>query len=292
MQSLENFRRAHDALVCIDSDGCAFDVMEIKHKECFCPAYIEHFSLQPVSKYAREAWEFVNLYSAARGVHRLLALVRSLDLLDGRAEARQRGFRAPRLAGLRAFLASGAPLCNESLEAWLKAHPDDADTAAVLDWSLDVNARIARMVHGIPPFPHVREGLDLLSGRADIVIVSATQRAALEREWQEHDILRRVSLVCGQEQGSKAQIIAALSPQYAPGRCLMIGDAPGDRDAAHKNGALFYPVRPDEETESWAEFGPAAERFFAGCYAGETEAALVEAFNRLLPEKPCWKTAV
>ena len=45
-------------LVCIDSDGCVFDTMEIKHKECFCPAYIEHFGLQAVSKYARDAWDF------------------------------------------------------------------------------------------------------------------------------------------------------------------------------------------------------------------------------------------
>ena len=32
-------------LVCIDSDGCVFDTMEIKHKECFCPPYIKHFGL-------------------------------------------------------------------------------------------------------------------------------------------------------------------------------------------------------------------------------------------------------
>ena len=41
----------------IDSDGCAFDTMEIKHKECFCPNIIKHWGLQPVSKYAREAAE-------------------------------------------------------------------------------------------------------------------------------------------------------------------------------------------------------------------------------------------
>lgn len=55
MRSLSRFTPAKRRLVCIDSDGCAFDTMEIKHKECFCPAYIGHFSLQPISKYAREA---------------------------------------------------------------------------------------------------------------------------------------------------------------------------------------------------------------------------------------------
>ena len=28
----ESFRPGHQRLVCIDSDGCAFDTMEIKHK--------------------------------------------------------------------------------------------------------------------------------------------------------------------------------------------------------------------------------------------------------------------
>ena len=39
-KTLENFVPKHSFLVCIDSDGCAFDVMEVKHKECFCPATV------------------------------------------------------------------------------------------------------------------------------------------------------------------------------------------------------------------------------------------------------------
>ncbi len=60
----------HDFLVGIDSDGCVFDSMELKHKECFIPQFINHYELQGVSKYAREAAEFVNLYSKSRGVNR------------------------------------------------------------------------------------------------------------------------------------------------------------------------------------------------------------------------------
>ena len=51
----------HEFLVGIDSDGCAFDTMELKHKECFIPNTIKHYDLQGVSKYARESAEFVNL---------------------------------------------------------------------------------------------------------------------------------------------------------------------------------------------------------------------------------------
>ncbi len=36
----------HDFLVGIDSDGCAFDTMELKHKECFIPNIINYMELQ------------------------------------------------------------------------------------------------------------------------------------------------------------------------------------------------------------------------------------------------------
>ena len=68
----------HDFLVGIDSDGCVFDSMELKHKECFVPNFINHYGLQGVSKYAREAAEFVNLYSKSRGANRFPALAEQL----------------------------------------------------------------------------------------------------------------------------------------------------------------------------------------------------------------------
>ncbi|MCU0645266.1 MAG: HAD family hydrolase, partial [bacterium] len=67
---LIHFQPQHDFFVGIDSDGCVFDSMEPKHKECFCPVTIEKWDLAPISKYAREAWEFVNLYSQDRGCNR------------------------------------------------------------------------------------------------------------------------------------------------------------------------------------------------------------------------------
>ena len=60
-QPLIDLQPSTDFLVGIDSDGCVFDSMEIKHKECFIPNIIKFWGLQAVSKYAREAAEFVNL---------------------------------------------------------------------------------------------------------------------------------------------------------------------------------------------------------------------------------------
>lgn len=276
-------------LVCIDSDGCAFDTMEIKHKECFCPAYIEYFGLQAVSKYARDAWDFANLYSRYRGIHRLLALLKALDVLAERREVKERNFTPPALTELRSYIRQGRPLSNAGLQAYLAEHPDAQDIRTTLNWSVEVNERVGRMVHGVPPFPHMRESLEKLSRYADIVIVSATQQLALEREWSEHQLLPMICAVKGQESGNKREIIASLRGDYAPDHVLMIGDAPGDLEAARANGALFYPICPDQEAESWAAFDACMEAFLHGGYAGAMEAEQIAHFETLLPDEPAWK---
>ena len=81
---LISMKPTKEFLVCVDSDGCVFDNMELKHKECFCPATVNVWGLQSVSRYARESAEFVNLYSKTRGANRFPALIRTLELLGGR----------------------------------------------------------------------------------------------------------------------------------------------------------------------------------------------------------------
>lgn len=285
MSALKDFAPQHSFLLCIDSDGCAFDTMGIKHKECFCPAFIEHFGLQPVAEYARQAWEFVNLYSHTRGCNRFIGLERALDLLAARRAVRRRGFTPPPLGGLRRWMAQGTLLVNSALkEAFLAS--GSADLERILAWSEDVNARIARMVRGIPPFPGVREGLAAASRTADIVIVSATPKEALDREWLENGLLPYVRMVCGQEQGAKKEVLHALRPLYPEGHVLMTGDAPGDLDAAKANGVRFYPIGPAEEEAAWAAFLGAFSAFVSGRYHEED---LISHFLTLLPERPSWE---
>src|SRR3954451_11392779 len=101
---LREFRKTQEFFIGIDSDGCAFDTMEVKHKECFIPNIIKYFGLAAISKYAREAAEFVNLYSHWRGINRFPALTNSLDLLADRPEVRRRKFQLPELAGVRSWI--------------------------------------------------------------------------------------------------------------------------------------------------------------------------------------------
>jgi phosphoglycolate phosphatase-like HAD superfamily hydrolase len=287
---LADLRPQRPFFVGIDSDGCAFDSMEIKHKECFCPNTIKWWDLQSVSKYAREAAEFVNLYSKWRGINRWPALTMVFDLLQERAEVKARGARITEAKRVREFMASGKPLSDAGLKAYMAEHPDpELDKA--LGWSKAVNASVADMVHGVPPFPYMRESLQSLQGQADVVVVSATPTEALVREWEEHDIAKYVRVIAGQEMGSKKQHLAwAAKDKYPADHILMMGDAPGDMEAAKANGVLFFPINPGQEEKSWERFyQEGLARFAAGRYAGEYEAALIAEFETFLPSVPPWK---
>ncbi len=289
-EKLKAFKRRHGFFVGIDSDGCVFDSMEIKHKECFIPNIIKYWDLQAISKYAREAAEFVNLYSKWRGTNRFPALTKTFELLRDWPAPMRRGVKIPQVPTLDAWIHSGQPLGNPSLEAEVKKTSDPV-LQKTLDWSKEVNRAIGDMVHGVPPFPHFRECAEKFQKQADIICVSQTPGGTLEREWHEHDIERYAAVIAGQEMGSKKEHLKiAAAGRYEKNRMLMIGDAPGDLAAGRANGALFFPINPGYEEESWQRLEQEGiERFFAGKFAGDYEASLIAEFQKLLPEIPPWK---
>lgn len=289
--ALRNFNRTMDFFVGIDSDGCTFDTMEVKHKECFIPNIVRFYGLAAVSKCLRETAEFLNLYSRWRGINRFPGLVKTFDLLAERPEVGRRAFRVPPVASLRAWVGRETKHANPALRAEVD-RTGDPDLRLALAWSEAVNESIRQTVREVPPFPLVRESLDLLAGRADVVVVSATPTDALEREWREHDLAPYVAQIAGQELGSKREILALAAPagRYGRDKVLMVGDAPGDLQAARANGVLFYPVEPGREDASWQRFyEEALPRFFSGAYAGEYMDERIRQFQALLPETPPWR---
>jgi phosphoglycolate phosphatase-like HAD superfamily hydrolase len=287
-QILRDFKPTKEFFVGIDSDGCIFDSMEIKHKECFTPMFIKHFELQAVSKFAREVWEFVNLYSKSRGANRFPALLKAVKLLGARAQVQARGVTMPDLTALDEWIKRESKLGNATLNAEVKN--GNRGLEQVKRWSDAVNAQIEDIVTGVPPFPLVRDCLQKINQSADAMCISQTPAEALKREWAEHGIDPYVKIIAGQEMGTKTEHIKfAAAAKYPPNRILMIGDAPGDFDAAKKNGALFYPINPGREEASWQRLNEEGlDHFFAGNYGGSYEAALVKEFDACLPEKPGW----
>jgi phosphoglycolate phosphatase-like HAD superfamily hydrolase len=280
----------HSHFVGIDSDGCVFDTMELKHKECFIPNIINYYDLQAISKYARETAEFVNLYSKSRGVNRFPALIETFEWLQKRPEVAARGVHIAIPERLRDWIRQETKLGNPALESRV-AETNDPELVQALTWSVAVNRTIADMVRGVPPFPYVRESLEQLRDRADLLVCSATPQEALQAEWAEHKLDTYVAVICGQEDGTKKEILRNAA-SYPAQQALMIGDAWGDYQAAQANGCLFFPICPGREEGSWQRFAEQGiERFLNGTFAGSYEQQLLEEFDRYLPSTPPWDTS-
>ena len=289
-EQLQAIESEKEFFIGIDSDGCAFDTMEIKQKECFCPNFIKYFGMQPVSKYARETWEFVNLYSTNRGCNRFLAINETLRLLETRPEIKARNFKVPSAASLIEWTKKETKLGNPALKKYA-AEKKDPFITQTLEWSLKVNEDIANMVFGITPFPFVKECLEKIRPLADAMVVSQTPFEALKREWEENRIDHFLRMIAGQEHGTKAEHLKyGAKGKYPDDKILMIGDANGDLKAAKSNGVLFYPVNPGKEEESWERlYKEGLDKFFAGKYKGAYEENLIKEFETYLPEHPHWK---
>ena len=293
---LKEFKPKKEFFVGIDSDGCAFDTMGIKQRECFCPWLIAYFGLQPVAQAARECKEFADLFSRTRGANRHKTAKRIIaELLPSHPMVKARNFKVPQFPHYFAWVDEPKSLLsNEGLKKAIAAASSaeaKAELENALQWSERVNASIKDIVKGMPPFPFVRESLEKIKTQADAIVVSATPCEALAREWEEHDIAKYVDVIAGQEMGKKAEHLEyATKGRYERNQVLMIGDAPGDMKAAKANDALFYPVNPGDETESWKRFQDEAfDKFIDGQYAGSYEEKLIADFLAYLPETPPWE---
>ncbi|MEJ2704395.1 MAG: HAD hydrolase-like protein [Sedimentisphaerales bacterium] len=293
---LKEFQPRHKFFVGIDSDGSVFDTMGIKQRECFCPWLIAYFGLQPVAQAARECKEFADLFSRTRGANRHKTNNRILaELLPRHPMTRARNFQVPQYPHYFAWVDDPTSLLsNDGLKQAIGEATDPQakrELELALVWSERVNWAIEEIVKGMPPFPYVRETLEKVRPLTDVVVVSGTPNEALAREWQEHDIARYVDVIAGQEMGTKAQHLEyATKGKYKRNRVLMIGDAPGDMEAAKTNEALFYPINPGDEVESWKRFHDEAfVKFINGEYAGRYEDKLIAEFDSYLPELPAWQ---
>ncbi|MFA5291738.1 MAG: HAD hydrolase-like protein [Phycisphaerae bacterium] len=293
---LKDLKPTKKYLVAIDSDGCAFDAMGIKQKECFCPWMISCFGLQPVAEAARQCKEFADLFSKTRGANRHKTIVRILtELLPSHPKVKESGFEVPKFEYYCKWVNNpDSLLSNDGLkQAIMKSsNPQEkTELEIAFNWSIRVNQAIADIVKNIAPFKYVRESLEKASAKADIIICSATPTEALEREWAEHGIDKYVKVITGQEMGSKTEHLEIVSSgKYDKDKVLMVGDAIGDMNTAKQNNVLYYPINPGNEVASWKRFHDEVfDKFISGQYAGSYENKLIEEFDSCLPENPPWK---
>jgi len=282
MSVFDTFTKKHDYLVCVDSDGCAMDTMDCKHFHCFGPCMVTEWGLEEWREPVLFRWNEINLYQMTRGINRFKALAICLKEINDEYTP---------IEGIEALVhwAETAPaLSNDGVSKAAEEATDPASKKVfekALSWSKAVNAGIIALPEDLKvPYDGAKEGLAAAHTFADVAVVSSANRDAVEEEWSTHGLLEHVDIVLAQDVGSKAHCIAEmLKYGYAPDKVLMVGDAPGDSDAAEKNGVYYYPILVNNEPESWQELiTTGLENLKNGIYGGDYQKKKKEEFLRNL----------
>lgn len=252
MSIFDTYARKHDFLVCVDSDGCVMDTMNCKHFHCFGPCMVEEWELNQWREEILERWNVINLFSMTRGINRFNGLAMALG------EINEKYTPIPGIASLQRWTETAPALSNDGV-AKAAAEASDPEARQILEkalsWSKTVNASIVKLPEEMKvPYEGAKEGLAAAHRFADVAMVSSANRDAVEEEWGKFGLLVHTDIVLAQDVGSKAACIAEmLKFGYDPKKVLMVGDAPGDCDAAEKNGVHYYPILVNHEKESWEE---------------------------------------
>lgn len=276
-ESIAGYKKKKNFLVCVDSDGCAMDTMEIKHRKCFAPKAIEEWQLQAIETQFLATWNRVNLYSKTRGINRFKGLVKTFELLTAE------GVAMPDLAAVSEWIHTTHELSNPALQKEIASNGNEA-LVKTLSWSKAVNQAIGQLQHEDHPFPGVKEGLKQIGKVVDIAVVSSANTSAVKDEWTRHELLPYIEVLLGQEAGSKAACISGLKAfGFSDCEILMVGDAPGDLEAAVTNGVLYYPILVGREAFSWNRLvSEAIVRLVNGSYCGEYQQQRIAEFEASL----------
>lgn len=272
--NLENFEKKKEYLICVDSDGCAMDTMDIKHIRCFGPCMVEEWGLSEWEGPILARWNNINLYTMTRGINRFKGLAMALK------EINETYTEIEDIDVLDAWVESSPELSNPALERAI-AQNDNICLKKALSWSEKVNENINALPFEVKkPFEGVKEALAYAHERADVAIVSSANLQAVVEEWELYGLLDHVDILLAQNVGSKAFCIQELlKKEYKRENVMMTGDAVGDFDAAKKNDVFYYPIRVRHEKESWIEFkDKAVDNLVNGNYGGAYQEAQIEMF--------------
>ena len=273
--TLENYVKKHEYLICVDSDGCAMDTMNIKHFRCFGPCMVEEWGLEEWKDAILTRWNDINLFTMTRGINRFKGLAMALREINDQYTPIEE------IEKLEHWVETSKELSNGAIVKYLEENPSIVLEKA-LSWSKKVNASIDELSFDEKkPYEGVLEGLKFAHEVADIAIVSSANYEAVIDEWNYYKLLDHVDIVMAQNVGSKAFCIAELLKKgYDVEKVLMTGDAPGDLDAANKNGVFYFPILVNKEKESWVEFKETAvNSLLQGKYAGEYQDKKIAEFK-------------
>jgi len=292
LDDFQKHKPEKEYFVGIDSDGTVFHSMELKHKNCFIGSLIRVFGLAPITHEIHIVWNYVNIFSVNRGTNRFKALLLTFNYLREMDHVKTLDIEIPDLIILKKWIDNSEQLSYDSLIKFFSEVTSDEkiELETVIEWSKDVNRMVKLTAINLPPMQGALEAFSLLKDHVDFVVISNTPLEALHREWSENNIDNNILFIGGQETGTKTQMLKAVAEnKYSPEKILIIGDAIGDLQAAKNINALFFPILPLQEEESWSEFNKVGyKHFLNNSYVGQYQNNQIKTFESVLNIDPPW----
>lgn len=313
-QQLLNWSAEHEFLTCFDVDGHLLDNMTAKQVIVFQPHFMDIYGLREIETFYRLHAEHHNLWSKDRGCdrHEAKSLTLGSLLTDPALKPGLSSDLAEKMRGVKASIdayidhmhKTGGAYGFDSLHEFQQKHPEDDNLTLLVTWSRAVDLTFPFVTIPMTPFPKVRETLEFVAAKAEVLIVSKTPYEDICNWLETHNLIQYVTAVAGKEQGGKDEHICLAmggvfdakekkvleqGSKYPPEKVIMGGDGGGDLKAAKANGAFFFPTPPGQEEQAWehaidAAFSP----FFNGSY-GSHEPDLIEVFEHAMLTKGPWE---
>jgi len=298
-QQLRAWKREKDFLVCIDTDGCVLDNMSAKQMLVFHPFFMDMNNLRCIESFFRLHCEHHNLWGTTRGCDRYLAIQATLGSLL-QDPAGKRTIDADWIRELKTSVdgyinwvrSTKASFGIPSLKKYHEANGLDYNITRLLSWSEAVDRSFAFTTLKMQPFPGVRETIEYLAERADILVVSGTPYSDLADWWTFQDMTKYIKAIASKEMGSKDVHIKVVKEagSYADDNVIMCGDGGADLTSVQKNKGLFFPTPAGAEAKAWQEARLVFDAFFDGKYRGSSlEKQKLKEFDEALLKKGPWE---
>jgi soluble P-type ATPase len=252
------WKKTHDAVVAVDWDGTCKDTMVAKWTKGFNFAITRVWpALAPHQKKIDEVCYQQNLAPGAVSANRFLMLRKMMGMW------KQAGLTTTDLSKFSKALdhVQQAGL-SHSTATYRKLQGQFGYDDAPLRWSDLSDDLIAEAVKSVHVFPHVREVLEGVMDRADLVVVSASKGEAVRQDIVDDKMEGLFKAMLAQDFLPKKQCLLGLKKKYA--KVLFVADGAGDRTTAGEAGVGFFEVRIGDEAASWLEAKGVLEKFVNG----------------------------
>lgn len=266
-----------DFLVCIDSDGCAMDTMNVKHYEAFGPEFVKIMDVEEQKENVLKRWNKTNLFSHRRGINRFLGFLDGLEYINENIRP------VEEIEVFQNYIDNDGKLSIDGMEDAYEKIKSNIFKKAI-DWSYNVNDAIEKIPREKnKPFDNVLPTLKEIAKKANIVVISSATEDAIKQEWSKAGLMDYIDAVFTQEFGTKTESIAHAVAQgnYEKHKVIKIGDALGDLQAARDNNVYFYPIIAKKEEQSWINF---RDEYFQKFIMGEYNQVQDKLINKFISE--------